>query len=267
MFDIYILYLIIGIVGGFLGGLLGLGGGIIFVPSLFFIFHYNELYLDNIMQSAVSTSLACVVISSLSAAVKHNKNKLINWKLFYRMLPGLSLGSMVGVILITILSSNIIKIYYGILLIVIAIYMITTTESYKNEVTIKENNKYKFLNTFAFFTGSVSTLLGIGGGTLTTPYFKFFGETLKRSIATAAACGVPIALFGIIITYVVSMTTQILENNIFNFIDYNAFLLISISTLIFSYIGAGITYISDSISLKKIFCFSLIIIGITILIS
>ena len=75
MFDIYILYLVIGIVGGFLGGLLGLGGGIIFVPSLFFIFHYNELYSDNIMQSAVSTSLACVVISSLSAAVKHNKNK------------------------------------------------------------------------------------------------------------------------------------------------------------------------------------------------
>ena len=266
MFDIYILYLIIGIVGGFLGGLLGLGGGIIFVPSLFFIFHYNELYLDNIMQSAVSTSLACVVISSLSAAIKHNMNKLINWQLFYRMLPGLCLGSIIGVILITILSSKIIKIYYGILLIVIAIYMMTTRESYKNRVTIKEN-KYKFLNTFAFFTGSISTLLGIGGGTLTTPYFKYFGETLKRSIATAAACGVPIALFGIIITYVINMTTQILENNIFEFIDYTAFLLISISTLIFSYIGAGVTYISNTMVLKNIFCFSLIIIGITILVS
>ena len=267
MLDIYLLYLLTGVVGGFLGGLLGLGGGIIFVPSLFFIFHYNELHINNMMQSAVSTSLACVVVSSLSAAIKHNMNKLVNWKLFYKMLTGLGLGSIIGVFLITILSSNIIKIYYGFLLIIIALYMIFMKESHKRDIIAKENNHYKYLDIFAFFTGSISTLLGIGGGTLTTPYFKFFGETLKKSIATAAACGVPIALFGIIFNFFISITTEILENNIFDFIDYYAFLLISLSTLIFSYIGAGITFVSDALMLKRIFCISLILIGITILVS
>ena len=267
MLEIYILYLITGIVGGFLGGLLGLGGGIIFVPSLFFIFLFNHLHADNIMQSAVSTSLACVVVSSFSAAIKHNINKLVNWKLFYKMLPGISLGSIAGVLLITILSSSVIKIYYGILLITIAIYMMISRGQDEGEKTKIGKYDHKYINIFAFFTGSISTLLGIGGGTLTTPYFKFFGETLKRSIATAAACGVPIAFFGILVTYAIKMSTEMLTNNIFNFIDYHAFLLISLSTLIFSYLGAGITFISDTRVLKKVFCMALMIIGITILVS
>ena len=78
--NIYLLYIISGSIGGFLGGLLGLGGGIVFVPALFFIFTMYGLNQDHIMQSAVSTSLACVVISSLSAAIKHNMNKCSNIK-------------------------------------------------------------------------------------------------------------------------------------------------------------------------------------------
>ena len=73
--SIYLLYGISGSIGGFLGGLLGLGGGIIFVPALFFIFTLYGINSDHIMQSAVSTSLASVVITSLSEAIKHNKKK------------------------------------------------------------------------------------------------------------------------------------------------------------------------------------------------
>ena len=68
--NIYLLYVICGSLGGFLGGLLGLGGGIIFVPMLFFIFNNYDINSAHMMQSAVSTSLACVVISSMSAAIK-----------------------------------------------------------------------------------------------------------------------------------------------------------------------------------------------------
>ena len=75
--NVYLLYIICGSLGGFLGGLLGLGGGIVFVPMLFFIFNNYDINSAHMMQSAVSTSLACVVISSMSAAIKHNKNKLI----------------------------------------------------------------------------------------------------------------------------------------------------------------------------------------------
>ena len=104
--NVYLLYVICGSIGGFLGGLLGLGGGIVFVPALFFIFTMYDLNQDHIMQSAVSTSLACVVISSLSAAIKHNMNKLINWTIIYKILPGLILGSVLDDIYLVILSRS-----------------------------------------------------------------------------------------------------------------------------------------------------------------
>ena len=262
--SIYLLYGISGSIGGFLGGLLGLGGGIIFVPALFFIFTLYGINSDHIMQSAVSTSLACVVISSLSAAIKHNKNKLINWIVFYKMLPGLIAGSVAGVILITMLSSGTIKIYYGILLLLISVYLIFEKKSI-DKITVT-GSKYRFINIFSFLTSSISTLLGVGGGTLTTPYFKYYGETMKRSIATAAACGVPIALFGIMITFLVNMVSGIFENTIFDFISFDAFIIISLSTLVFSYIGAAMTFTTNTIVLKNIFSITLFITGLTILI-
>ena len=140
--NIYLLYIICGSIGGFLGGLLGLGGGIIFVPSLFFIFTMYGLNQEYLMQSAVSTSLACVVVSSLSAAIKHNKNKLINWAIFYKMLPGLILGSVLGVMLLMLFSSSTIKFYYGILLIIISVFLILEKNQYNH------SNKTKIFRLF-----------------------------------------------------------------------------------------------------------------------
>ena len=261
---VYLLYAICGSIGGFLGGLLGLGGGIIFVPTLFFIFTLYGLNSEHLMQSAVSTSLACVVISSLSAALKHNKNKLINWRSFKKMLPGLILGSVLGVILITVLSNEMIKFYYGILLILISTYLIFEQERQLNRSV--PYGEYKFIHIFSFFTGSISTMLGIGGGTLTTPYFKYHGDNMKTSIATAAACGVPIALVGIVITFVINKVSGIFDRTIFDFIIIDAFIIMSASTLIFSYIGAGVTFITNTIFLKHIFSVTLLITGFTILI-
>ena len=109
-------------------------------------------------------------------------------------------------------------------------------------------------------------MLGVGGGTLTTPYFKYFGETMKRSIATAAACGVPIALFGIMITFLVNMFLKISDNTILDFISFDAFVIMSLSTLIFSYLGADVAFKTNTEILKNIFSVTLFITGLTILV-
>ena len=89
---------------------------------------------------------------------------------------------------------------------------------------------------------------------------------MKTSIATAAACGVPIALVGIIITFVINKISGIFDKTIFDFIILDAFIIMSVSTLIFSYIGAGVTFITNTIFLKNIFSVTLLITGFTILI-
>tara|TARA_B110000967_G_scaffold193979_1_gene222030 strand:+ start:374 stop:658 length:285 start_codon:yes stop_codon:yes gene_type:complete len=91
------------------------------------------------------------------------------------------------------------------------------------------------------------------------------GESMKGSIATAAACGVPIALLGILITFFLKEIFGVFENTIFDFIDFYAFFLVSTTTLIFSYLGAGVTYKTNTLLLKKIFCITLFLVGITIL--
>ena len=257
--NIYILYLITGALGGFLGGYLGLGGGIIFVPFLFFIFNHYDVNSSNLMQSAICTSLACVVIASCSSTLKHHKNKLINWEIFGKMLPGLVLGSLTGIILITLISSGIIKTYYGLLLIVISFFLMFSDE---NSSAIKK--KLMFVKIFSFFTGTISSMLGIGGGTITTPYFKFHGESIKTSIGTAAACGIPISLFGIFLAFILYSLTNLIEKNIVDYIDFESFILVSFGAIIFSYIGAATTFITNLIILKYIFCSVLIIIGATI---
>ena len=258
--NIYILYFLTGAMGGFIGGFLGLGGGIIFVPSLFFIFSYHNIHPDHIMQSAICTSLLCVVISSFSSALKHKKNNLINWRLFRKMLPGILIGSLIGIIFISYVPSRILTMMYGSFLVCISVYIF-----YDSQIELKNIKELKYVGVFSFATGAISSILGIGGGTMTTPYFKYHGESLKRSIGTAAACGVPIALTGIVSILLIDLIFNINDINIISYLHLESFIIISLITMIFSYIGAGVTKISNTILLKNIFGLTLILIGLVIL--
>ena len=257
--NIYTLYFLAGSLGGFFGGLLGLGGGIIFVPFLFFIFNQYGIHSSHIMQSAICTSLACIVISSLSSTYKHNKNKLIDWDLFKKMFLGLAIGSICGIIIISYLPSDDLKLYYGLFLIFISLYILFSNE----KSMIKK--EFQFTRLFSLFAGSLSSILGIGGGTITTPYFKFFGKSIKESIATAAACGIPIAIFGEIASILLNLKLGILKNEILGFIHIESFIIISITSVFFSYLGATTTYLANSFFVKLIFSAVVLILGVTII--
>ena len=161
--------------------------------------------------------------------------------------------------IITIFSSDIIKLLYSTLLIIISIYIF-----FEKENNIKSIFKFQCVHFVSYIIGSVSALLGIGGGTLTTPYFKMQGESLKSSIATAAACGVPIASFGIILSFILNILTNSFNTTILSYINLPGFILISSSAILFSYFGATITFSTNTLLLKNIFSLSMLIIGITI---
>ena len=258
--NIYVLYFFTGSLGGFFGGLLGLGGGIIFVPLLFFIFNQYDIHSSQVMQSAICTSLACIIVSSVSSTYKHNKNKLVDWNLFKKMFPGLAVGAIGGIILISHLSSDYLKFYYGLFLIIISLYIL-----FSNERQTKIRKKYKFVRLFSFLTGGFSSIIGIGGGTITTPYFKSHGKSMKESIATAAACGIPIALFGVITSLLVNLKLDVFGDHAAGFIHTESFVIISITSVFFSYIGASVTYFTDTFLLKLIFSTTILIMGLIII--
>lgn len=257
--NLYLLYFFTGTLGGFFGGLLGLGGGIIFVPFLFFIFNHFDIHSTHIMQSAICTSLACIVISSLSSTYKHNKNKLIDWSIFKKMLIGLLIGSAFGIAVISYLTSDLLKYYYGFFLILISIYIFLSKEK-----TINTAKEFKYIRLFSLFTGFLSSVLGIGGGTITTPYMRYHGKPIKECIATAAACGIPIAIVSVLVSILININLSILDN-IIGFIHLESFIIISIASLFFSYIGASVTYVANSFFIRSVFSTTVLIMGLIII--
>ena len=257
--NLYLLYFFTGSLGGFFGGLLGLGGGIIFVPFLFFIFSHFDIHSSHIMQSAICTSLACIIISSLSSTYKHNKNKLVDWNFFKRMLVGLSIGSILGIVVISYLTSDSLKFYYGLFLILISFYIFLSEEK-----KINVEKKFKYILSFSFFTGLLSSMLGIGGGTITTPYMKSHGKPIKKCIATAAACGIPIAIFSVFSSILININLTLLDS-FAGFIHIESFLIISFTSLFFSYLGASVAYTANSFFIKSVFCTAILIMGLVII--
>ena len=124
--------------------------------------------------------------------------------------------------------------------------------------------EYKLVHLFSIFVGIISTLLGIGGGTLTTPYFNVHGHDIKKSIATASACGVLIASIAIIIVFMQHLISY--EKSLLPLSSLTAFASISISAALSSYIGATLTLRAKSIYLKRVFALSILIISIIILV-
>ncbi len=259
--DINILYFFAGALGGFFGGLLGLGGGIIFVPFLFFIFSQYGIHSSHIMQSAICTSLACIIVSSISSTYKHNINKLVDWNLFKKMFLGLILGAASGILIISFLSSNHLKFYYGLFLIILSFYILLSNEK------VMAKKPFQFAKLFSFFAGNLSSILGIGGGTITTPYFKFFGKSIKESIATAAACGIPIAISGVITSVLLNLKLGILENEPLGFIHVESFIIIAITSIIFSYLGATVTYLADIFFIRFVFSGAVLVMGLVIILA
>ena len=258
---LYSFCIVIGLVGGFIGGFLGLGGGIIFVPFLFIVFKYFNITPEFAIQSAIITSLACVVLSSLSALLKHQKNNLVVWKIFYKTLPGIVIGSSFGLVLISIISSDLVKIIYGLLLLLIGIYMLNK----KNASSSKVLKELSYVNVVSFFIGMISSFLGVGGGTMTTPYFNFHGIEIKKCIATAAACGFSLSFLGLIISWYLSKSLMYSSHNVLKFIVLDAFILVASSSIISAYYGATVTYNSDGKKIKLIFSYFILIIAVFVI--
>ena len=259
---LYLSYIMIGIIGGFIGGFLGLGGGIIFVPFLFIVFNHFNVNAELDIQSAIITSLACVVLTSLAALLKHQKNNLVVWKIFYKTLPGIVAGSTFGLVCISFISSEYVKIIYGFLLILIATYMLNK----KDNLSVQAIKELSHVKKTSFFIGMISSFLGVGGGTMTTPYFNYHGMAIKKCIATAAACGVALSSLGLIISWTLNNYLLNIENDIFKLIVVDAFIIVALSSMLSAYYGAEMTHTFNTRKIKLIFSYFVLIIAFFVIV-
>ena len=257
MSTIILLYLLVGILAGFLAGLFGLGGGVIVVPALVFAFTHQGMPVETLTHMAVGTSFAVICVSSVSSVRAHHKNGFVLWPVVGKMAPGLVLGVALGVFTVIHIPGQTLQWLIGAYLLLVALQMVTASAS-ASERSLPDG---KWLFSAGGVIGWVSALFGIGGGSLSVPFLSHFGARMQNAVATSAACGVPIAFAGAISNMVAGISRQGLPEWSLGYVYLPAFLGIALMSAPFAKLGAGLAKRLPSHLLKRLFALFLAIIG------
>lgn len=191
-FELLLLVLAAGATAGVLAGLLGIGGGFVFVPALLFLFRAQGVAPEVAMHLAVGTSLAAIVPTSASSIAAHARARNIDWSAFRALLPGLIVGAALGAAAASVISGVWLARVFGAFLVLVAVQL-----AFDARPTPHRELPRPIATAFTGgVIGMLSALIGIGGGTLTAPYLVWCNRTMLRAVGTAAAAGLPIALVG-----------------------------------------------------------------------
>ena len=191
-----IVYLACGAVAGVLAGLLGVGGGIVIVPMLGMVFPYLGIPDQYVHQLALGTSLASIVITSISSARAHNQRGAVHWDIWRNITPGIMLGTFLGGLWATSLSTFFLKAFFICFLYFVGAQMLLNYRpAASREIPGKAGTAL-----VGGGIGLVSSFVGIGGGTLSVPFMSFCNVPLHHSVGTSAAIGFPIAVAGTLVS-------------------------------------------------------------------
>jgi len=247
---------------GFFAGLFGIGGGLITVPFLFFIFEDLGINKSYIMHLAVGTSFSIIIPTSLASILTHNKHNAVDKNVVKSYGIFVITGVILGTILAATLETKSLVLFFSIIVYLLGTYLLFLKE--KSE-EIKSNFSLLHRLIFGFLSGFISAPMGIGGAVMNVPILKYFGYPIKKAIGSAAAIGFIIALFGAI-GFLISGTY--LNVNLplsIGFINIPAFLIFIPITTFMARLGANTVHKINKNKVTKLFGTFLFIVGSTFL--
>jgi uncharacterized membrane protein YfcA len=243
---------------GFVAGLFGIGGGLITVPFLFFIFNSLGINQEYVMHLAVGTSFAIIIPTSAVSVITHHKYNAVDFNIVKSYGGFIVLGVVFGIIFAASLKTKTLVLFFSIIIFLLSIYLLLLKEK---EKTVVLEIKLHLKIVLGFLVGFASALMGIGGAIMNVPILKFFGYTINKAIGSAAAIGFLIALsgaLGFLITGIYLKTNIPLS---IGFINIPAFLIFIPITSFMARIGARTVHSIDKNRISKYFGFFLFIIA------
>lgn len=190
--DWWAAYLAIGVAVGFLAGLLGIGGGMVMVPMLVFVFTAKGFPAEHMMHLALATSLATIAFTSLSSVRAHHRHDGVDWPVARAMAPGIVVGAFAAALVAGFIPTRPLAVFFTGFMFYAAAQLF---------IEIKPRAARQLPGRAGLFAagagiGALSSLLAAGGAFLSIPFLAWCNVPLKRAIGTAAANGFPIALAG-----------------------------------------------------------------------
>ena len=243
---------------GFVAGLFGIGGGLITVPFLYYIFNTAGINQDYIMHLAVGTSFAIIIPTSTVSVMTHHKFKAVDFDIVKSYGIYVVLGVIFGTIFAASLKTKSLVLFFSIIILLLGIYLLLLKEKETN-ITLEIKLHLKVI--LGFLAGFISAPMGIGGAVMNVPILKFFGYSINKAIGSAAAIGFLIALFGAT-GFLIS--GSYLNTNLplsIGFLNIPAFLIFIPITTFMARIGARTVHKIDKNKISKYFGIFLLVIS------
>ncbi len=181
------------VVVGFMAGFFGIGGGLIMVPVLFYIFSFIGIEKTFVMHLAIGTSFLIIIPNSIVSTITHMKFKAVDFNLVKTFGIFVIIGVITGTIFSVSLKTSSLVLFFSIMTMIFAIYFLIQKEKI-NPKPRKISLIYRII--LGFMSGFLSAPMGIGGGVYNTPIFKIFGYPINVAIGSSAAIGFLISLIG-----------------------------------------------------------------------
>jgi uncharacterized membrane protein YfcA len=256
----YIEFAIIGVVAGYLAGLLGIGGGFIVVPALTLLFLRDSVTAPWAIHIAVATSLATMLVTSLSSILAHHRRGAIRWPLVRSLAAGLVLGAVLGAIIADALRGDALVRVFGGFAVLAGLQLILS----RNPEGEKPLPGQPGVSLVGMMIGAVSSLIGIGGGALTGPWQMWHGVRAQNAVATSAACGYPIAVAGTA-TFIWLGWQGGLPGQGLGYVNLPAFAGIALTSALAAPLGAATVHRLPARLVRRIFGVFLVLIGLRML--
>lgn len=188
----FLTYCAVGVIAGILAGLLGIGGGLVIVPMLVYVFAINNIPHELTMHLALATSMASIMFTSVSSFMAHHRRGAVRWDVVRKIVIGILIGTFFGTRLASAMSTNLLKVFFVIFLYFVATQLLLNKKPKGGRDLPGKAGMFAAGN----IIGVVSSLVGIGGGSLSVPFMLWCNIKVHNAIGTSAAIGLPIAVAG-----------------------------------------------------------------------
>nr|WP_282434723.1 sulfite exporter TauE/SafE family protein [Thalassotalea sp. Y01] len=251
-------FLLLGGLVGVMAGLLGIGGGALMVPMLTSIFAVMGVANDVIVHLALGTSMACIIVTSISSLKSHHNRGGVLWPIVKAMVPGILIGTFVATFIAAKTEPLYLALFFALFMSYVSIQMFINKQP-KPDKSVGGNGE---LIATGSGIGAISALVSIGGGTLTVPYLVWRNIEMTKAIGTSAACGFPIAVAGTLGYILNGYNEGVAQDYTLGFVYWPAVVLISITSYFTAPIGVKLAHTLPVATLKKLFAVFVVIISI-----
>lgn len=250
-------YLLLGAAVGFFGGLFGIGGGTLLVPVLVFLFDAQHFPAGHALHMALGTSMATIMFTALSSLRKHHQHGAVEWGVVRGITPGILFGTALGAVFANAVSPRVLGVIFAFFVLAAALQILL-------DVRPKASRQLPGpagMSATGVFTGWLSTLVSIGGGTVVIPFLLWCNVPIRHAIGTSAAIGFPVAIGGTLGYFLTGAGVNGLPGPHLGFIFLPAMLWTALASVMTAPLGAKAAHRLQVALLRKMFAVVLLMLA------